>query len=133
MTGTATLYEMAMLTFAWATVVGYLHSAALLRTADIPAMTTAPLLTHWMSTTIAPVITDYAQQIDSRRYPGNEEWLELDAPLMEHLIQTAAQRGVDTRLPQLINSLTRAGITAGFGLNSFASLIEIVLTSRDEH
>ncbi|WP_194818017.1 NAD(P)-binding domain-containing protein [Nocardia sp. XZ_19_385] len=129
---TATLYETAMLNFAWATLVGYLHSAALLRTADIPAMTMTPLLTHWMSTTIAPVISDYAQQIDGRRYPGAEEWLELDAPLMDHLIQTAEERGVDPRLPQLVRSLTRAGIAAGFGAQSFASLIEIVRTPTAE-
>ncbi|MEV6279961.1 hypothetical protein [Nocardia sp. NPDC051832] len=129
---TATLYETAMLAFAWATLTGYLHSAALLRTAEIPATTTAPLLTHWMSTTIASVITDYAQQIDNRRYPGEEEWLELDAPLMDHLIQTADQRGIDSRLPKLISSLTRAGISAGSGLESFASLIEIIHASTGE-
>ncbi|NNH68967.1 hypothetical protein HLB23_03605 [Nocardia uniformis] len=79
------------------------------------------------------MITDYAQQIDKRRYPGDEEWLELDAPLMDHLTQTAGQRGIDTRLPELISSLTRAGISAGFGLESFASLIEIIHGSTDEH
>nr|WP_157554593.1 NAD(P)-binding domain-containing protein [Nocardia crassostreae] len=71
--GTTTLYETAMLNFAWTTLTGYLYSAALLVTADIPATTTAPLLTHWMSTTIGPVIIDYARQIDDRRYPGDEE------------------------------------------------------------
>ncbi|UAK32168.1 NAD(P)-dependent oxidoreductase [Nocardia asteroides] len=124
--GTAALYDVAMLNFAWATLVGYLYSAALLRTAEVRAASTAPLLNHWMSTTIASVIADYAQQIDNGRYPGDEEWLELDAPLMDHLIHAARQRGINTELPQLIRSLTHRGIEAGHGRDSFASLIETI-------
>ncbi len=124
--GTAALYDLAMLNFAWATLIGYLYSAALLRTAEVRATTTAPLLNHWMSHTIASVIADYARQIDNRRYPGDEEWLELDAPLMDHLVQAARDRGIDTALPRLIKSLTHKGIDAGHGKDSFASLIEII-------
>lgn len=74
--GTAALYDVAMLNFAWATLTGYLYSAALLRTAGVRATGTAPLLTHWMSATITSVVTDYAEQIDNGRYPGDEEWLD---------------------------------------------------------
>ncbi|MBF6337765.1 NAD(P)-dependent oxidoreductase [Nocardia abscessus] len=126
--GTAALYDLAMLNFAWATLIGYLYSAALLRTAEVRATTTTPLLNHWMSTTIASVIADYGQQIDNGRYPGDEEWLELDAPLMDHLIQAAQERGINTELPRLIRSLTHRGIEAGHGRDSFASLIETIAT-----
>ncbi|WSY59493.1 hypothetical protein OH799_24915 [Nocardia sp. NBC_00881] len=68
--GTAALYDVAVLNFAWATLIGYLYSAALLRTAEVRATTTTPLLNHWMSTTIASVIADYAQQIDNGRTPA---------------------------------------------------------------
>ncbi|MGW0180161.1 imine reductase family protein [Nocardia sp. NPDC003345] len=124
--GTAALYDIAMLNFAWATLIGYLYSAALLRTAEIGATKTAPLLNHWLSTTVVSVIADYAQQIDDGRYPGDEEWLELDAPLMDHLIQAADERGIKPELPHLIRSLTLRGIEAGHGSDSFASLIEII-------
>nr|WP_157554591.1 hypothetical protein [Nocardia crassostreae] len=43
---------------------------------------------------------------------------------MDQLIRTAEGQGVDSRLPRLISSLTRTGIDAGFGMQSFASLIE---------
>ncbi|MGK8524998.1 NAD(P)-dependent oxidoreductase [Nocardia asteroides] len=127
--GTAALYDVAMLNFAWATLIGYLYSAALLRTAEVRATTTAPLLNHWMSTTIASVIADYAEQIDNGRYPGDEEWLELDAPLMDHLIQAAQEHGINTELPELVRSLTYRGIEAGHGRDSFASLIETIASS----
>ncbi|MEV0075026.1 NAD(P)-dependent oxidoreductase [Nocardia neocaledoniensis] len=127
--GTAALYDVAMLNFAWATLTGYLYSAALLRTAGVRATGTAPLLTHWMSATITSVVTDYAEQIDNGRYPGDEEWLELDAPLMDHLVEAAEERGIDSELPRLIRALTHRGIAAGHGADSFASLIDVIAKS----
>ncbi|MBB5081581.1 NAD(P)-dependent oxidoreductase [Nonomuraea endophytica] len=124
--GTAALYDVAMLNFAWATLIGFLQTAALLGTAQVQATTVAPLLTHWLSTTVTEVITDYARQVDDHRYPGDQEWLELDAPLMDHLVDAVRARGLDTALPELIQSLTARGIDAGHGKDSFASLVEIL-------
>ncbi|KAB2345918.1 imine reductase family protein [Actinomadura rudentiformis] len=124
--GAAALYDVAMLNFAWATLIGFLQTATLLGTAQIPATTVTPLLTHWLSTTVTDVINDYARQVDERHYPGDEEWLELDAPLMVHLIEATRTRGLDTALPELIKSLTDQGIDAGHGKDSFASLVEII-------
>ncbi|WP_433326316.1 NAD(P)-dependent oxidoreductase [Spirillospora sp. CA-294931] len=124
--GTAALYDVAMLNFAWATLIGYLQTAALLATADVPATTVTPLLTGWLSSTVSDVITDYGQQIEDGRYPGEQEWLELDAPLMDHLIDATRERGLDTALPELIKSLTARSIDAGHGKDSFASLIETI-------
>jgi 3-hydroxyisobutyrate dehydrogenase-like beta-hydroxyacid dehydrogenase len=123
---TAALYDAAMLNFAWATLTGFLYSAALLRSGGVPAASVAPLLTRWMGTTVADVITDYAEQVDSGRYPGDEEWLELDHPLMGHLIQAHEERGLDAALPRLVEELTARGIAAGHGCDSFASLIEVI-------
>ncbi|WP_243726235.1 NAD(P)-binding domain-containing protein [Actinomadura rubrisoli] len=124
--GTAALYEVAMLNFAWATQLGFLQTAALLGTAQVPATTVAPLLIRWLSATVTEVISDYARQIDDRHYPGDQEWLELDAPLMDHLVEAARARGLDTALPELIQALTTRGIDAGHGMDSFASLTEIL-------
>ena len=124
--GIAALYDLAMLNFAWATLTGFLHTAALLGTARVQAGTVAPLLRHWLSTTVTEVITDYARQVDAREYPGDEEWLELDAPLMDHLVHACEEHGLDTALPRLIRALTSRGIAAGHGRDSYASLIEIM-------
>ncbi|SFB47415.1 3-hydroxyisobutyrate dehydrogenase [Amycolatopsis marina] len=124
--GTAALYDVAMLGLAWATLIGFLQTAALLGTAQVPAATVAPLLTRWLSTTVSDVIADYARQVDEQHYPGDEEWLELDAPLMDHLIEAGRTRGLDNALPELIKSLTDRGIDAGHGRNSFASLVEVL-------
>jgi 3-hydroxyisobutyrate dehydrogenase-like beta-hydroxyacid dehydrogenase len=124
--GTAALYDVAMLNFAWATLIGFLQTATLLSTAHVKATTAAPLLTHWLSTTVADVITDYARRVDDRDYSGDEEWLELDAPLMDHLIDATRERGLNAELPELIRSLTHKGIDAGHGKDSFASLVEVM-------
>jgi 3-hydroxyisobutyrate dehydrogenase-like beta-hydroxyacid dehydrogenase len=128
--GTAALYDVAMLAFAWATHLGYLHTAALLGTAGVAAKTMTPLLTGWLRTTVADVIEEYAGQIDNRTYPGDEEWLELDAPLMDHLVQASEEHGLDPALPELVVSLTAKGINAGRGKESFASLVEVIRRAR---
>lgn len=124
--GIASLYDVAMLNFAWATLLGYIQAATLLATAGISAATVTPMMTDWLKTTVVEVIDEYAGQIDARSYPGDEEWLELDAPLMEHLIQATEERGLDAALPRLIESITAKGITAGHGKESFASLTEVL-------
>ncbi|ASO18306.1 3-hydroxyisobutyrate dehydrogenase-like beta-hydroxyacid dehydrogenase [Actinoalloteichus hoggarensis] len=124
--GTAALYDVAMLGFAWSTLLGYLYTAVLLGTSGVPATTLTPLLTGWLTTTVVDVIEDYAGQVDARRYPGDEEWLELDFPLMGHLVRTSRERGLDTRLPRLIEALTSDGIADGRGRESFAGLVEIL-------
>ncbi|WP_435109884.1 NAD(P)-dependent oxidoreductase, partial [Nocardiopsis synnemataformans] len=124
--GTAALYDVAMLNFAWSTLLGFLETAALLGTAQVSATSVSPLLTRWLSGTVTEVITDYASQVDDRHYPGGQDWLELDAPLMDHLIEAGRARGVDTALPELIRSLTAKGIEAGHGQASFASLVEVI-------
>lgn len=124
--GTAALYDVAMLNFAWATLVGYLQTATILSTAEVRAESFTPMLTRWLSGTVVDVIKGYATQLDRGDYPGDEEWLELDYPLMRHLVQASEERGVDTRLPRLIESLTADGIAAGHGRKSFASLTEVM-------
>ncbi|APU12758.1 MULTISPECIES: hypothetical protein [Actinoalloteichus] len=124
--GTASLYDVAMLGFAWSTLLGFLNTAVLLGSSGVPATTVTPLLTRWLATTVVDVIEDYAGQIDARSYPGDEEWLELDFPLMGQLVQASRERGLDTRLPRLIESLTSDGIAEGRGRESFAALVEVL-------
>lgn len=124
--GTASLYDAAMLNFAWATLTGYLQTAALLTSEGVAARAFTPMLNEWMRTTVAAVIDDYADQIDTGQYPGDEEWLELDEPLMRDLITVTEQRGMDAALPKVVQDLTARGIAAGHGAESFASLVEVI-------
>jgi 3-hydroxyisobutyrate dehydrogenase-like beta-hydroxyacid dehydrogenase len=128
--GLASLYDAAMLNFAWAALTGFLYTAALLRTGGVSAASVAPLIIHWMGSTIADVVSDYAGQVDRGSYPGDEEWLELDHPLMAHLIRAHEARGLDSALPRVVEELTARGIAAGHGGHSFASLIEVIEEPR---
>lgn len=124
--GVASLYDLALLSFAWATLTGYLNTAALLQSAQVQMTSVAPLLADWMESTIAHVLAQYAEQVDAGDYPGTEEWLELDHPLMENLVAAHHERGIDPALPRLVENLTARGIAAGRGAESFASLIEVL-------
>ena len=124
--GTAALYDLALLNLAWATLTGFIQTAALLGTAGIRVAEVTPMLTGWLAGTVSEVVTDYAGQIDRGRYPGDGEWLELDAPLMDHLVDTTRELGLDETLATTVRTLTRRAIDAGHGKHSFASLIEII-------
>ncbi|AXB41811.1 hypothetical protein A4R43_04115 [Amycolatopsis albispora] len=97
--GAAARYDLALLNLAWATLAGFVQTAALLGTAGIRAGEVAPLLTGWLAGTVSEVITDYAGQLDRGSYPGDGEWLELDAPLMDHLVETTGNSASTTRSP----------------------------------
>ncbi|QFU88616.1 NAD(P)-dependent oxidoreductase [Amycolatopsis sp. YIM 10] len=127
--GTAALYDLALLNLAWATLAGFVQTAALLGTAGIRAAEVAPMLTGWLAGTISEVATDYAGQLDRGRYPGDGEWLELDAPLMDHLVDTTRELGLDDTIATAVRTLTRRAIDAGHGSDSFASLVEIIRTA----
>ncbi|MGW0517054.1 imine reductase family protein [Crossiella sp. NPDC003009] len=124
--GTAALYDIALLNFAWATLIGYLHTAALLTADGVQAGAVTPMLTRWLRGTVSEVVADYAEQVDHGAYPGEQEWLELDWPLMANLVRASEERGLDPALPRLVESLTARGVAAGFGSASFASLVEVI-------
>lgn len=48
---------------------------------------------------------------------------------MDHLVEAAEERGIDSELPRLIRALTHRGIAAGHGADSFASLIDVIAKS----
>ncbi|MDT0268010.1 NAD(P)-dependent oxidoreductase [Streptomyces sp. DSM 44915] len=131
--GVVPLYDLALLNLAWATLVGFLQTAALLGTAGVTARSVVPLLTRWLGTTVADVIGGYAAQVDEGHFPGDGEWLELDAPLMEHLREATEAHGLDAGLPLLVQSLTARGVAAGHGRASFASLIEVIRAPVTTH
>ncbi|MDI5978835.1 NAD(P)-dependent oxidoreductase [Amycolatopsis magusensis] len=130
--GTAALYDLALLNLAWATLTGYLQTAALLGSAGVRAAEVSPLITGWLTGTVNQVITEYAGQIDEGRYPGDGEWLELDAPLMDHLRDATRELGLDDTLATTVRSLTHRAIDAGHGQHSFASLVEIIRSGAPE-
>lgn len=121
----ALLYNTALLSLYWSTMVGYLHAAALVGTAGVSAETFAPTAGEFL--TVPKHIMAYcAAQVDAGSYPGDAGHLAMDARAMKHLIETSAMQGIATTIPVFLHDLAREAIDSGHGEDSFASIIEVL-------
>ncbi len=78
---------------------------------------------RWLRT-VAWLATGYAEQIDAGVYPGDDATIDVQIAAIGHLLHASADRGVDTRLPELHLELMRAAAAAGHGGDSYARIIE---------
>ncbi|KNB51946.1 NAD(P)-dependent oxidoreductase [Streptomyces caatingaensis] len=124
--GLASLYDTALLGLMWAALTGWLHGAAL---AGADGGTTATAFTEvagrWMKA-VGVFMNTYAPQVDAGRYPGDDATLDVHAAAVEHLVHASEARGIASGLPEVFRELTRRGVEAGHGRDSWARLVEFV-------
>ena len=121
--GLAALYDMAMLSVMWNVVNGFLHGAALLRAAQVPAAAVAPVVNRGIESMTAWV-TAYAAQVDAGEYPAVDATLDTHRAAMDHFIAESEALGVDTELPRFLKALTDRAAAGGHGGASYAVLVE---------
>ncbi|WDZ85758.1 NAD(P)-dependent oxidoreductase [Micromonospora cathayae] len=119
----SSLYDMAILTIMWNVLNGFLHGAALVGTAHVPAAAFAPAARKGIAT-VADWLTGYADQIDSGRYPALDATIDTHVAAMDHLIHEAEFLGVDAELPRFVKVLAERAVTGGHGGDSYAAMIE---------
>jgi 3-hydroxyisobutyrate dehydrogenase-like beta-hydroxyacid dehydrogenase len=121
----ALLYNTALLGLYWSTMVGFLHGAALVGTAGVPAEAFASTAAEFL--TVPKQIMAYcARQIDGGNYSGEAGRLTMDATAIEHLVETSAAQGLAGTLPAFLHHLAQKAIDKGHGDDSFASIIEVL-------
>ncbi|MFC4118570.1 NAD(P)-dependent oxidoreductase [Nonomuraea zeae] len=122
--GLSSLYDMAMLTMMWSILNGFLHGAALLGTADVPAATFAPAVVKGMST-VAEWLPGYGAQIDSGKYPALDSTVDTHLAAMEHLVHESEALGVSAELPRFVKALADRAVAGGHGGEGYAAMIEL--------
>ncbi|WP_372409564.1 NAD(P)-dependent oxidoreductase [Streptomyces luteireticuli] len=124
--GLASLYDTALLGLMWSTLTGWLHGAALVG-ADGGEKATAftEVADRWMKA-VGFFMNTYAPQVDAGTYPGDDATLDVHAAAIEHLVHASEARGIASGLPEIFRDLTRRGIEAGHGRDSWARLVELV-------
>ncbi|MBH1933632.1 NAD(P)-dependent oxidoreductase [Streptomyces sp. AV19] len=125
-TGLASLYDTALLGLMWSALTGWLHGAALVG-ADGGERATAftRVANRWMKA-VEVFMNTYAPQVDAGKYPGDDATLDVHAAAIEHLVHASEARGIASGLPEIFQDLTRRGIEAGHGRDSWARLVELV-------
>lgn len=121
--GLSALYDMAVLTMMWNVLNGFLHGAALLGTAKVPAAALAPFVNQLIGS-MTGWITAYAGQVDDGAYPAVDATLDIHLASMDHLIEESDALGVNAELPRFTRSLAARAVANGHGGDGYAAMIE---------
>ncbi|MEV2254754.1 NAD(P)-binding domain-containing protein [Streptomyces sp. NPDC050147] len=133
--GRASLYDVALLGLMWSTFTGWLHGTALVgadttKSDGTKATDFTPVAIRWMRHAVAGFLDTYATQVDAGHYPGDDATVDVQITAIGHLIHAAADRGVDNALPELLKATMERASAAGHGLDSYASVIEVLREGR---
>ncbi|MFE6778095.1 NAD(P)-dependent oxidoreductase [Streptomyces sp. NPDC057702] len=121
--GLSSLYDVALLGLMWGTLNSFLHGAALLGTAGVPAAEFAPFANQWLSS-VTGFVSAYATQIDAGAYPAEDAKIDTHLATMHHLAHESEAAGIDTTLPHFVTALAEQAAAKGHGASSYAALIE---------
>lgn len=122
--GLSSLYEAALLSLMWSILNGFLHGAALLGTAGVPASTFLPLVQKGLGT-VGDWLPGYAQQIDDNTFPADDSSLSTHVAAMEHLVHESEFLGVNAEHPKLVKALGDRAVADGLGGSGYAALIDL--------
>jgi 3-hydroxyisobutyrate dehydrogenase-like beta-hydroxyacid dehydrogenase len=123
--GLAALNDMAMLTGMYGLFGGFVHAAALVRTAGGTVTEfTESLMIPWLRGML-PAVVEMARQIDSGEYKAKESDLSMQVS-NDGITEVSRSLGVSTELTEPVFALMRRRVEQGFGGDDFASVIELL-------
>ena len=125
--GAASLWDTALLGIGLGLLTGFHQAVALVGgpAARVGAVATGllPFLTG--------LLGEHAAQIDAGRYPADDGSLAVYAAAVDHLVATAAARGVPTDLPAAVRAVLERGLVAGPGDEGLAAVVEVLRPGGD--
>ncbi|MER5301071.1 NAD(P)-dependent oxidoreductase [Streptomyces lasiicapitis] len=120
----ALMYQLNMVVF-WPAMLAYWQAVALAGAHGIKAADIAPYVTENYAG-MGQFIDFYASRIDAGDHSGDVDRLSMGVASMEHVVHTNADAGVDTAFPQAVLDAFRRGADAGFGADSFSSVLKLM-------
>ncbi|WP_067829087.1 NAD(P)-dependent oxidoreductase [Actinomadura kijaniata] len=125
--GLAALFNTALLGMMYATLNGFLHGAALVDSAGVPAREFAELALGWfMPVVLNPAgLAEQASGLDDGAYPGDLGTMEMNLNALEHIARTSAEQGVHTDLPRLMKELAEHAVSRGHGAENYFAMFEL--------
>ncbi|MFC7549763.1 NAD(P)-dependent oxidoreductase [Plantactinospora sp. GCM10030261] len=120
--GLASLVDLAMLAGMYVMFAGFLHGAAMVAPAGIPARRFAALSAPWL-TAMTTAFDGYAEVIDGGDYtvPGQQTLVFSD---LGDIVDASVAQGVDPSAVAMVQQLIRRQIDAGYGADGFARIYE---------
>ncbi|PNE39236.1 MULTISPECIES: NAD(P)-dependent oxidoreductase [Streptomyces] len=121
--GTATAYDVALLSLYYAGLAGMVNAFALAGGEGIPAQDLAPHLDVILGQ-FPSVAVSMARDIDAGRYSGEADVLAIHTAGLAHIIETSRSHGINTDVLRAVKGLVDRAIAAGYGDAEFAGVIE---------
>jgi 3-hydroxyisobutyrate dehydrogenase-like beta-hydroxyacid dehydrogenase len=127
--GRAAAHDVALLDLFWTSMSGMVHAFALARSEGITAAELEPYV-QGIGGLLPDIATDFAARIDEGRHHGDASTILSAAAGIEHIIDAAEQRGLDTRVLTAAYTIARRAIDAGHGEDGFSRLTETLSRAR---
>ncbi|HEX6336403.1 MAG TPA: NAD(P)-binding domain-containing protein [Jiangellaceae bacterium] len=121
--GLASVYDVGMLDIFFTGMTGFLHAAALVGADGISAGAFLPYAQR-IGALVQQTMVELAADVDQRRYPGDQDNLEMELAAIEHIVEASAARGIATALPRLVQSAVEDAIARGHAQDGFSSVVE---------
>ncbi|MCP2168844.1 3-hydroxyisobutyrate dehydrogenase [Goodfellowiella coeruleoviolacea] len=129
--GRAVLYNTALLDLMYTSINGFLHAAALVGSAGVPAATFADLAVNWfLPTVVDATLLAQAEELDRSNYPGDLGSLEMNRTALEHITRTSVEQGVHVDLPRLAQQIAEQAIAEGHGDKNYFAVFEVLKKAR---
>ncbi|SHN75259.1 NAD(P)-dependent oxidoreductase [Cryptosporangium aurantiacum] len=128
--GLASLYDLAMLTGMYTMFAGFLHGAAMVGTAGVPAAEFAARQAPFLAA-MTEQLAELAATVDAREYTGpDQQSLRFTDTALSALRRASTDQGVADDLLVPVHDLVRRQIAAGFGAHGTARMFEGLRSSR---
>ncbi|QSB15072.1 NAD(P)-dependent oxidoreductase [Natronosporangium hydrolyticum] len=125
----AELWDLALLGTGYATLIGFLHSLAILDTVQVPPAQFLPLATRWLHGMLA-FLPELAGEVEAQQYGDGVSPVAMNRAAVANLIEASVRRGVDPAVHAPLRALLDRRTADGHGDDSFASLVELLRAGR---
>lgn len=128
--GTASLYDMAMLTGMYTMFAGFMHGAAMVAAEGVPAAEFAQRQVPFLAAMIGG-LADLATIVDAKDYGGEgQQSLRFTETALAALMRASDDEGVSTDVLKPVYDIVRRQIAAGHGEQGTARIFEALRSTR---
>ncbi|MFS8521222.1 MAG: NAD(P)-binding domain-containing protein [Micromonosporaceae bacterium] len=127
--GMASLFDLAMLSGMYALFAGFLHGAAMVRSAGVTAAAFAERAAPFLAA-MTGSLAHTAEVVDAGDYHAPVQSLDWTITVLETIARASREQGVDPVPVDMVATLARRQIDEGHGAEDFDRIIESMRTGR---
>ncbi|MFI7618108.1 NAD(P)-dependent oxidoreductase [Nonomuraea terrae] len=129
--GLAMTYYQAQLLMFWSSLTSFMHALALMRRSGVPARDFLPFARELFTSMGGDGPMGYAkilaEEVEAGVYPGELNSLHMQAVGLGHAVDTLAEAGLETTVPQALRRLFERADAEGRGGEGLGTVIESIM------